>query len=161
VPVTLIYEPHFMPTPLGQSPPDGGEFAFREAAVYATLEEALLQAGWDELCGGNRFAERVIAGAHHGSPGWAKGARRRGRPRHHDATESAHDADGELLAGEELIDAAAKIVAEHWWMDQAEMQAEARRIDAEEPGAPHPAHGTPRVPDAAARALAAIRELIA
>jgi hypothetical protein len=98
---TLIYEQR--DTPRG---------VFREAAVYETLEEALLQAAWDELSGGNRFPERIVAGAHHGSEGWRKP--RRGRPRYTPETESAHDADVKVLADIKKIERACKIVRKHY-----------------------------------------------
>lgn len=117
MPVTLIYEPH--DTPLGQ---------LREAAVYATLEEALLQAAWDEMTGANRFPERIINGAHHGSAGWAPKNMRRGRPRYMDdgSEHNAHEKDTQLLAGEDRILAAVDIVREHFVVHPDDVADEAR-----------------------------------
>lgn len=117
MPVTLIYEPH--ESPLGTS---------REAAVYETLEEALFQAAWDEMAGANRFPERIIDGAHHGSSGWQQESLRRGRPRYvgDGHAFNAHDAEGEQLAGEDLILAAVGVVREHFVVHPEDAADEAR-----------------------------------
>lgn len=101
--VTLIYEEHA--SPLG---------VFREAAVFETIEEALLQAAWDEMAGANRFPDRIVEGAHHGSAGWEK--MRRGRPRWVDDAHSknAHDAEARVVANHAAITRAVKVVRRHF-----------------------------------------------
>lgn len=94
--VTLLYRPHR--TPQG---------TIREAAVYATLEEALMQAGWDLHCGGNRDPDSIVAGAWHGSPNWAE-------DNHEDEQESAHDQEAKVLAGRQQIRQAATVVRRHF-----------------------------------------------
>lgn len=66
------------------------------AAVYETLEEALLQAGTDFHVGGNPDPVDVIDGAHHGYD------------------EPACDVDAVVLAGKAVIRKAATVVRRRW-----------------------------------------------
>lgn len=105
--VTLIYEPQ-----------EGPHGVRREAAVFKTVEEALLQAAWDEMVGSNRFPEKVVQGPHHGSDGYKPRNMRRGRGVWMDDGDrrNAHDtsAKSKVLADGKVIVAAAKVVRRHF-----------------------------------------------
>lgn len=105
--VTLVYEAD--ESPLGDR---------QEAAVYGSLAEALFQAAWDEMTAVNRWPQRIIRGAHHGSDGWQpKHMRRGGRARHMAEARPAADADAKVLAdfdAADLLEQACAIVRKHW-----------------------------------------------
>lgn len=127
--VTLIYEPQ-----------EGPHGARREAAVYETVEEALFQAAWDEMVGPNRFPEKIVKGAHHGSDGWKPRSRRRGRPVWVDdgETQNAHEVHklADVIGGDELIAKAVAVVRRHYVV---------HADDAADPKIPA-AFGSPMVP---------------
>jgi hypothetical protein len=85
--------------------------AQRSAAVYETLEEALLQAGTDELISANVRPVDIIDGAHHGYEITAWGEPVADVD---PATADSNPKDATKLAGRKDIGRAAAIVRELW-----------------------------------------------